>query len=41
MPVKKDKNGVEKIIELEFEPEVKISFDESKKEIDKTLRLIK
>lgn len=41
MPVILSKNGVERVIELELEPEVKISFDESKKEIDKTLRLIK
>lgn len=40
VPLILDKNGVEKVIELELDPEDKIRFDESKKEVDKTLKLI-
>ena len=35
------KNGVERVVELELDPDDKIRFDESKKEVDKTLRLAK
>ena len=41
VPVVLGRNGVEKVIELELDPEDKIRFDESKKEVDKTLKLIK
>ena len=39
VPVILGKNGVEKVIELD--PDDKIRFDESQKEVDKTLKLIK
>lgn len=41
VPVILGKNGIESVIELELDPEDKIRFDESKKEVDKTLKLIK
>ena len=41
VPVILGKNGVEKVIELELDPDDKIRFDESQKEVDKTLKLIK
>lgn len=34
------KNGVERVIELELDPDDKIRFDESMKEVDKTLKLL-
>ena len=41
VPVILGKDGVEKIIELELDDEDRIRFDESYKEVDKTLKLIK
>lgn len=41
MPVILGKNGVERVIELELDPDDKIRFDESKKVVDKTLSLLK
>lgn len=41
VPVILGRNGVEKVIELELDPEDMIRFDESKKEVDKTLIIIK
>ena len=40
VPVILGKNGVERVIELELDLDDKIRFDESKKEVDKTLKLI-
>lgn len=34
------KNGVERVIELESDRDDKIRFDESMKEVDKTLKLL-
>lgn len=39
VPVILGKNGVERVIELELDPDDKIRFDESKNEVDKTLLL--
>lgn len=41
VPVILGKNGVERIIELELDEDDKVRFDESKKEVDKTLNTIK
>ena len=41
VPVILGKNGVEKVIELELDSDDKIRFEESFKEVDKTLKLIK
>ena len=41
VPVVLGKNGVENVIELELDPDDKIRFDESQKEVYKTLKLIK
>lgn len=41
VPVILGMNGVDKIIELELDEEDRIRFDESYKEVDKTLKLIK
>lgn len=41
VPVILGKNGVERVIELELDPDDKIRFDELKKEVDKTLVIIK
>lgn len=40
MPVILGKNGVERVIELELYLDDKIRFDESKKEVDKTLKFL-
>lgn len=40
VPVILSKNGVERVIELEVDYDDKIRFDESKKEVDKTLKLL-
>ena len=40
VPVILGKNGVERVIELELDPDDKIRFDESQKEVDKTLQLL-
>lgn len=41
VPVILGKNGVERIIELELDTDDKIRFDDSKREVDKSLNLIK
>ena len=41
VPVILGKNGVEKVIELELDSDDKVRFDESYKEVDKTLKLTK
>lgn len=41
VPVILGKNGVERVIELELDPDDKTRFDESQKEVYKTLKLIK
>lgn len=41
VPVILGRNGVEKVIELELDSDDKIRFEESFKEVDKTLKLIK
>lgn len=41
VPVILGKNGVERVIELELDPDDKVRFDESKMEVDKTLKIIK
>lgn len=41
VPVILGKNGVERIIELELDEEDKVRFEDSKKEVEKTLSLIK
>lgn len=41
MPVILGKRGVERVIELELDPEDRPRFEESKKEVEKTLNLIK
>lgn len=40
VPVILGKNGVDRVIELELDPDDKIRFDESQKEVDKTLQLL-
>ena len=41
VPVILGKNGVERVIELELDPDDRVRFDESKMEVDKTLKIIK
>lgn len=41
VPVIIGKNGIERVIELELDDEDKVRFDESKKEVAKTLELLK
>lgn len=41
VPVILGKNGVERVIELELDPEDKIRFDESRKEVNKTVDYLK
>lgn len=40
VPVILGKNGIERVIELELDPDDEIRFDESMKEVDKTLKLL-
>ena len=40
VPVILGKNGVERVIELELDPDDKIRFDESQKDVDKTKGLL-
>ena len=40
VPVILGKNGVDRVIELELDPDDKIRFDESQMEVDKTLQLL-
>ena len=41
VPVIIGKNGIERVIELELDDEDKVRFDESKKEVAMTLKLLK
>ena len=40
VPMILGKNGVERVVELELDPDDKIRFDESQKEVKKTLKLL-